>query len=220
MDLNGIGPGVAFLAGVLAFFSPCAMPLLPVYFSVLAGSAPRQAGRGVFLLNTFFFILGFSIVFILLGLSATAAGRYLLVNRLFMLKISGAFVIFFGLFLAGAFKLPFLLKEMRRELHFSKITPPAALLLGGAFSLGWTPCIGPVLSSVLIMAGSARSFRAGLWLLTAFSLGFALPFMALAAAADRASGLLKAVKGYLPFLQKAAGALLILMGVLLFFNRL
>jgi cytochrome c-type biogenesis protein len=220
MDLNGIGPGMALLAGVLAFFSPCVVSLLPVYFSVLAGSAQQQAGKGTFLLNTFFFITGFSAVFILLGLSATAAGRYLLVNRLFMLKVAGAFVIFFGLFLAGALKLPFLLKERRKELRFSNITPPAAFLLGGAFSLGWTPCIGPVLSSVLIMAGSARSFRAGLWLLTAFSLGFALPFMALAAVAERTSGLLKAVKGYLPLMQRAAGMLLILMGVLLFFDRL
>jgi cytochrome c-type biogenesis protein len=230
--LNDIGVWAAFAAGILAFFSPCVLPLLPVYVSVLAGSADEnyikngrsyigsRKKRSVLFINTVFFILGFSAVFILLGVSVTALSRYLLFNRLWLTKIAGAFVVFFGLFLLGAFNLPFLLKERRSEMHFEKVTPLSAFLLGNAFSLGWTPCIGPVLSSVLFMAGSTQNYLAGFWLLLVFSTGLAMPFLILALAADRAMGFLKVSQKYLPHLQKAAGVVLIIMGVLLYLNRL
>ena len=230
--MNDIGVWAAFVAGILAFFSPCVLPLLPVYVSVLAGSAGENyikngrsyigsgKKRSVLFINTVFFILGFSAVFILLGVSVTALSRYLLFNRLWLTKIAGAFVVFFGLFLLGAFNLPFLLKERRAEMHFEKVTPLSAFLLGNAFSLGWTPCIGPVLSSVLFMAGSTQNYVVGFWLLLVFSMGLAIPFLILALAADRAMGFLKVSQKYLPHLQKAAGVVLIIMGVLLYLNRL
>jgi len=219
--MNGIGVWAAFAAGILAFFSPCVLPVLPVYIGLLAGSGGGSGEkRGALLINTVFFILGFSAVFILLGVSVTALSRYLLINRLWLTKIAGAFVVFFGLLLLGAFNLPFLLRERRAEINVKKVTPVSAFVLGGAFSLGWTPCIGPVLSSILFMAGSTQNYLAGAWLLAVFSLGLAIPFFILSLAADKVLGLLKLSKKYLPYLHKAAGAILIIMGVLLFFDRL
>lgn len=221
MPLSQVTLGAAFLAGVLAFFSPCVLPLLPVYLSVLAGSNTyAKENKGPLLFNTGAFVIGFSLVFIALGLSVTAVSQYLLFNREVLVKIAGVFVVFLGLFLMGVFNLPFLMREHRQMVQFKTISPLSAFVLGSAFSLGWTPCIGPVLSSVLLMAGSTQSFTSGFWMLLMFSLGLAIPFMAIALLADRAMDFLKSAKKFMPYFQKAAGAVLIVMGILLYFNRL
>ena len=222
MPLSQVTIGAAFFAGVLAFFSPCVLPLLPVYLSVLAGSNNNHTkdNRGPLLLNTGAFVIGFSLVFIMLGLSVTAVSRYLIFNRDMLSKVAGIFVILLGLFLMGVFNLPFLMREHRREVNIKSISPISAFVLGSAFSLGWTPCIGPVLSSVLLMASSTQSFISGFWMLLVFSLGLAIPFMTLALLADKALGILKKAGKYMPYIQKVSGGVLVVMGILLFLNRI
>jgi cytochrome c-type biogenesis protein len=221
MNISNVSLGASFIAGLLAFFSPCVLPLLPVYLSVLAGSGVSSGvKRGSIIVNTGAFILGFSAVFALLGLSVTVISQYLVFNRPVVVKVAGVFVVVLGIFLLGVFNIPFMLKERRKQFHFKAINPFSAFILGCAFSLGWTPCIGPVLSSVLLMAGSTQSFKYGFLMLLLFSFGLALPFFILALAADRAKGFLNITKKYTPYFQKIAGVMLIIMGVLLFLNRL
>lgn len=209
----------AFVTGILTFFSPCVLPLLPVFFSIMAGSHGSKR-RETILVNTSFFVLGFASIFILLGLSITAISRYLLFNKDLIVKIAGAFVVFFGLFLMGIFEIPFLMQDHRKQINVKSVTPLSAFLLGTAFSLGWTPCIGPILSSVLIMAGSAKSVKVGSLLLVVFTLGFAIPFLVLSLFADKATKFLRTSSKYLPYIQKISGGILIVMGILLFTNQL
>lgn len=221
MNISNVSLGASFIAGLLAFFSPCVLPLLPVYLSVLAGSnVSSGVKRSSIIVNTGAFILGFSAVFALLGLSVTAISQYLVFNRPVVVKVAGVFVVILGLFLLGFFNIPFMLRERRKQIQFKAINPFSAFVLGCAFSLGWTPCIGPVLSSVLLMAGSTQSFKYGFFMLLIFSMCLALPFFILALAADRATSFLNITKKYTPYFQKAAGVMLIIMGVLLYLNRL
>lgn len=209
----------AFITGILTFFSPCVLPLLPVFFSIMAGSYAVK-NKKTLLVNTSFFILGFATIFILLGLSITAISHYLLFNKELIVKIAGTLVVFFGLFLMGVFEIPFLMQDHRKQINVKSVTPLSAFFLGVAFSLGWTPCIGPVLSSVLIMASSAKSIKIGSLLLVVFTLGFAIPFLVLSLFADKATKFLKISSNYLPYIQKISGGILIVMGVLLFTNQL
>jgi cytochrome c-type biogenesis protein len=172
MNISNVSLGASFIAGLLAFFSPCVLPLLPVYLSVLAGSnVSSGVKRSSIIVNTGAFILGFSAVFALLGLSVTAISQYLVFNRPVVVKVAGVFVVILGLFLLGFFNIPFMLRERRKQIQFKAINPFSAFVLGCAFSLGWTPCIGPVLSSVLLMAGSTQSFKYGFLMLLIFSMG-------------------------------------------------
>ncbi len=221
MDINNIGLSAAFIAGLLAFFSPCVLPLLPVYLSILAGSGVYASGKhSPIIINTSAFILGFSTVFVVLGLSVTAIGQYLILNRPILVRLSGILVMILGLFLLGVFNIPFLLRERRKRIKFEAINPVSAFILGCTFSLGWTPCIGPVLSSVLLMASSTQNFKYGFLMLLLFSFGLALPFFVLTLAADSVKNFLGITKKYTPYIQKVAGVMLIIMGILLFLNRL
>lgn len=221
--MNGISIGAAFAAGVFSFFSPCVVPLLPVYLSVLAGSGIQVDGackKRILLINTGSFVLGFTVIFMLLGLTVTAVGRFLLIHRELLVRISGILVVLFGMLVLEIIKLPVFMQEHRWQLNVAKMTPLSSFLLGNAFSLGWTPCIGPILSSVLFMAGSSQNFKAAVLYLLIFSIGMGLPFIIFATIADRALGWLKSHRAYLPLTQKFAGGMLIVMGILLFMNRL
>lgn len=221
MNMSQVSLGASFLAGLFAFLSPCVLPLLPVYLSILAGSGTSSSEKcSLIIVNTVAFIFGFSIIFTILGISVSAISQYLVFNRPIIVKIAGIFVVILGLFLLGIFNISFLLKEHRKQIRFKTINPLSAFILGCAFSLGWTPCIGPVLSSVLLMAGSTQSLKYGFLMLLVFSFGLALPFFILALAADRATVFLNIAKKYTPYFQKAAGIMLIIMGALLYLNRL
>ena len=220
MNISNVSLEPLLSLGCWHFFT-LVLPLLPVYLSVLAGSnVSSGVKRSSIIVNTGAFILGFSAVFALLGLSVTAISQYLVFNRPVVVKVAGVFVVILGLFLLGFFNIPFMLRERRKQIQFKAINPFSAFVLGCAFSLGWTPCIGPVLSSVLLMAGSTQSFKYGFLMLLIFSMGLALPFFILALAADRATSFLNITKKYTPYFQKAAGVMLIIMGVLLYLNRL
>lgn len=213
-----------FVQGLLSFFSPCVLPLVPLYVSYLAGGAKTvdedgtiRYPRGKVLLNTLFFVLGVSFTFFLLGFGFTALGRFFTDNRLWFARISGIIMILFGLYQFGVFghsdaierehRLPFRLDRFA-------MNPAVALLLGFTFSFAWTPCVGPTLGSVLLMAGSSGSSGAGLLLIGVYTLGFVLPFLVVGLFTGAVLGFFKKHGQVVRYTVKAGAVLLVLMGVM------
>lgn len=208
---------VAFAAGLASFLSPCVLPLIPVYVTYLTGgvgSDTKEKGLNWQLfLNALWFIFGFSAIFILLGASATYIGRLFLINQALFRKVAGVVIILFGLQTMGVFRIGLLQKEWRpglSKMGAKKGTQALrSLALGLAFGFGWTPCVGPVLGAILLYAGTSGTVASGIWLLTWYSLGLAVPFMAIALTLDRFG------PRYLPFLQRNSTTIKIITGLLL-----
>ena len=220
----GVPVLTVFLQGLLSFLSPCVLPLIPLYVSYLAGGA-RTVGedgtihypRGRVLLNTVFFILGISCTFLLLGFGFTAIGRFFSDSRVWFARISGLIMILFGLYQFGAFgRAGAIEREHRLPFRLDRLAmnPLTALLLGFTFSFAWTPCVGPTLGSVLLMAGSSGSSAAGLLLIGVYTIGFTLPFLAVGLATGAVLGFFKRHQGVVRWTVKIGAALLILMGVM------
>lgn len=216
---------VSFLAGLVSFLSPCVLPLVPVYVTYLTGGVgtDEQADRHRLLINALGFIIGFSTIFVILGASATLIGRFLLINQVLFRKIAGIVIVLFGLQTLGVFRINFLQREWRPGLQRTAPRKSADWLrsagLGLAFGFGWTPCVGPVLGSILVYASTAGTVAAGVWLLSWYSLGLALPFLVIALTMHSFGSY------YLPWLQRHAikiarltGVLLIILGCLVYFN--
>ncbi|MCL6590951.1 MAG: cytochrome c biogenesis protein CcdA [Firmicutes bacterium] len=214
---------MAFIGGLLSFLSPCILPVAPGYLGIISGASLQglgsgQGGAGVakgrMLAATVAFVLGFTVVFVALGLSSSYLGQLLRSNRMIIAQISGVIVVFLGLHQAGWLPIKWLYRERRVNMGRS-VGLGGAFLTGLAFSLGWTPCVGPVLAAILAVAGSQGGVGQGLLLLTVYSLGLALPFILLALAFERVSKGLNRIKPYLKYLEWASGLLLIGMGLLL-----
>lgn len=208
---------IAFGVGVLSFFSPCILPVLPGYFSYLAGASKEKDGSQK-RLKVFFvslaFVLGFSFVLIILGATASALSQLLLINKKFWQKIGGLIIIIFGLQTMGFLKWNFLRKG--RSFNFNKFIPwkkGKAFFAGSSFGLAWTPCIGPILGSILILAGQTRSLTQGVGLLAAYALGLSIPMLL--------SGFfltqLKVLQSR--YATTISGTILLILGSLLFFNQ-
>lgn len=217
--------GWVFLAGVLTFLSPCVLPLIPSYISYITGASLEelQAGKGVkraTAMHSLLFILGFSVVFILLGASATFVSGFLYQYQHWIRNVGGILIILFGLHLMGVLPLHLLLKEKRLQLRRKPVGYAGSFLVGAAFSIGWTPCVGPILASVLLYASSQVTVNQGILLLAAYSLGMGIPFFLSSLAFNRLLTSLKWLKKYLNLLEKLTGVLLILVGVLLMTNSL
>jgi cytochrome c-type biogenesis protein len=209
---------VAFAAGVFSFFSPCVWPLYPAYVAQAAA-----AGRAGAVPASAAFAAGFTAVFVALGASASALGHWLQAYQLPLQKVSGLLIVLLGLALAGI--LPEHWLGTPRALaapggRSGTGGPWSAALLGMAFAFGWTPCVGPVLASILLLASSTAHLLAGTGLLLAYSAGFAVPFLGLAALAARGARLLPGLGRWLPHLQRAGGLLLAVLGVLVFTGSL
>ena len=214
---------LVFLAGALSFFSPCVIPLIPIYMSYLAGNA-RQVlpdgqqcyRRGKVFLHTLFFVLGISFAFFLLGFSFSALGKFFHRYQTVISTVGGCMIIALGLYQLGVFRIGAL--EQERRMHVSmnlkKMNPLLALALGFTFSFAWTPCVGPALSSVLIMASSASTALTGNLLVLAYALGFVIPFLILGLFTARALNLLERHRKALKYTVKAGGVILILIGIL------
>ena len=217
-----------FLQGVLSFFSPCVLPLLPVYFGYLSGGAAVLNPDGTVrfdrvrvFLSTLFFVLGISTAFFLLGLGASAAGNALTKHQKLIMRIGGVIMILFGLYQSGLLgEWGFLAKERRLPLRFEthSVSPIMAFVFGFVFSFAWTPCVGPVLSSVLILA--AAEPEKGMVMILLYTLGFVIPFLLLGLFSETVLNLMKRHKGIMAFAVKAGGILMIVLGLLLFAGRL
>lgn len=211
-----------FLAGVLMFLAPCTLPLLPAYLGFLSGVTQVHVRDGVtpsdrvrILQNALMFVLGFTAVFTLFGMLAGVAGALLAPLRHVLVPLGGTVIIVFGLFMIGALKLDVLMKERRLRLPaiFTLGTPLSALLLGAAFAFGWTPCVGPILGTVLFYASSADTLLAGALLLTVFSLGFAVPFLLLALLISQSTRIVEIALPALRIVSILGGIILILLGL-------
>lgn len=214
-----------FLQGLLSFFSPCVLPLLPMYISYLSGGGRTVAEDGTIhykrsrvMLNTVFFVLGISFAFFLLGFGFTAAGQFFRENRLLLGRIGGILVILFGLYQLGLFgSVKFLNREHRLPFHLDKVAmnPLVALVLGFTFSFAWTPCVGPTLASVLLMATSSATAQ-GFLLIGVYTVGFVLPFLAVGLFTSTLLELFRKHRNVVKYTVKIGGALMVLMGVMMF----
>ena len=217
-----------FLQGLFSFFSPCVLPLLPVYFGYLSGvTAERNADgslrfdRGRIMINTLFFVLGISAAFFLLGLGASAAGSALIKHQKVITRAGGILMILFGLYQSGLLgEWGFLAKERRLPFRFETMTasPVTAFVFGFVFSFAWTPCVGPMLSSVLILA--AAESEKGMVMILFYTLGFVIPFLLLGLFSETVLNLVQKHKGVMRFTVKAGGVLMIALGLLLFSGKL
>jgi cytochrome c-type biogenesis protein len=212
-----LGVVVAFVAGLLSFLSPCVLPLVPSYVGFLTGmTLPEVAGRRrAALVHALLFVGGFSLVFILLGASATALGRALNYYQVWLQRIGGVLIILFGLACLGAFRLRPLSQERRLHLERKPVGYLGSALVGMAFAAGWTPCIGPVLGGILGLAATSGDVSRGMLLLAAYSAGLALPFLIAAAALDSFLEWFQRFRRYLPWVMRVSGVLLVLVGLLL-----
>ena len=218
----------AFAAGFLSFVSPCVLPLIPGYISFVSGvsvdemradTTPATSRLQVFLTSVAF-VIGFSLVFVALGASATAIGKFLFARLPLFSKIAGAVLIVFGLHTMGVFRLAFLETEKRVHSQRKPAGPLGAVLVGVAFAFGWTPCIGPILGGILAIAGSKNSVAEGVTLLAVYSLGLGIPFLLTSLAINQFFGAAKRVRRYYHAIELASGALLIVIGVLIISGQL
>jgi cytochrome c-type biogenesis protein len=222
---NGISFIFVFLEGILSFFSPCVIPLIPVYMSILAGGGKKIQEDGSVIydrkkvfLHTMFFVLGISFAFFILGMSFTALGSFFSGNKLLFTRLGGVLIVALGLFQLGIFDLNFLQKERKINLNLSnkEMNPILALIMGFTFSFAWTPCIGPALSSVLIMASGATSSFTGNMLVFVYAVGFLVPFLLLGLFTTQVLNFLKSKQKLLKYTIKAGGVILVIMGIMTF----
>ncbi len=211
----------AFGGGLASFLSPCVLPLVPAYLSHLVSNQAELGARRILLIRALAFVLGFSLVFVLLGASASLLGRVLNANKPLLREISGIAMIFFGLHMVGILKFDWLYREKRLDYTpGSGASLGSSFVLGLVFAAGWTPCIGPILASILMYAGSAATINQGIMLLISYSLGMALPFFLSALAAQGLGNKLRRFNRYLPIITKVSGVIMIIFGYLVFNNKL
>ena len=216
-----IGFGVAFGAGLLSFLSPCVLPLVPSYMSFLTGLGIDDMDRRRYstLVHAVIFILGFSSIFLVLGATATVLGQMALAYREWIARAGGVLIIVFGSYMLGMFGPSFLDRERRVHLATKPAGYAGTALVGVAFGAGWTPCIGPILGAVLIYTSTAADLNRGMLLLTAYSLGLAIPFLLAAMAVNRFVGFFARYRRYMMLVTRLGGVLLILVGLLMITNQ-
>lgn len=209
---------IALSAGLLSFLSPCVLPLVPPYLAYMSGVTVSDMGerRGKApLLPAVFFVLGLSTVFLLIGFAASALGRFFLINRDWFGIVGGLVVMVFGAHFIGVFRIGFLDRDMRFEARTQGGSAFGAYLLGLAFAFGWTPCIGPILGSILTIAASEASLSRGTALLLAYSLGLGIPFLAVAAFFPRLTGVMGYLRRNMERIERIMGLLLWTIGLML-----
>lgn len=215
----------AFLAGIISFISPCVLPLVPAYISIMSGSSleelrgdPSAKTRSKVLISSLAFIFGFSVVFILLGATATALGNFLLMQMKVIRYIAGGIIIIFGLHLTGVFRIKFLLYEQRINKKASKVSIGSTFLIGMAFAFGWSPCLGPILAGILGIAAMQEHVSQGILLLSVYSLGLGLPFFLTALATNYFIGIFDKIKKHMRAVELTSGIFLMIIGLLIIFD--
>jgi cytochrome c-type biogenesis protein len=214
--------GGALVAGLLSFVSPCVLPLVPPYLCYiggvsldqLTGDAPESVARHRIALSAFAFVLGFSTVFVILGATASAVGRLVASHLDVLAIVAGAIIIVMGLHFLGIFKLDLLHRQKRVEVGSHPSGPLGAYVIGLAFAIGWTPCIGPVLAAILAIAGSEQTVARGAALLAVYSLGLGIPFVVAGFFAGAFMHFMRRFRGHVGTVEKAMGAFLVVTGIL------
>ena len=218
---SGVSAAIAFVAGLLSFLSPCVLPLIPSYVGFLTGMTAEEIGtrRGAALLHAVWFVAGFSLIFVLLGASASALGSLMRDWETWLGRIGGVLVIVFGLYLLGVLRPAFMERERRLHLATKPLGYLGSAAVGIAFGAAWTPCVGPILGAILTLAAARSSVGDGMVLLGWYALGLAVPFLLTAVALERFLSWFKRFRPYLAWVERVSGAILIILGILLITDR-
>ncbi len=219
MNLTILG---VFTAGVVSFLSPCIIPLIPMYVGFLAGDLDKDGNTNKkrLLINSIAFLIGLMLVYALLGATATQLGRFLRINNNVLIKVAAGFIIFFGIFQLGLVSPNFMNKNMNFKFKGKSGKLGSAFLLGMAFSFGWSPCIGPVLGSVMALVASSKSLNLGILYLSIYSVGFSIPFLLTTFLIEPVMKLVeKSDKGF-KILKIVTGLMMIALGVLMWMNKI
>lgn len=223
--MSEVGILSALLGGLLTFLAPCTFPLIPAYIGFLAGGGsreqllePKELQRRI-MLNALLFVLGFTSVFVFFGLISGSLGTFFALNRLLFARIGGAIVVLFGLFMLRIIRLPSLFKGKNVPAFLTPGRPSSAFFLGFFFGFGWSPCLGPILGTILFLAGSGGTASYGAFLLLCYSLGLAIPFLIVAYLYGTTFSYVIAFQKYLPVVEKVAGVFLIVIGVMLMIGQ-
>jgi cytochrome c-type biogenesis protein len=219
---------IVFIAGLLSFLSPCVLPLVPGYIAFVAGipvdeiTGNRWKGRqmATAMLSSSLFVIGFSVVFVLLGATATWLGALLTQRLQLLTTFAGVVIIFFGIHQIGIFKFSFLMSTKQIDLPADKLGRFKAPLLGAAFAFGWTPCVGPILGAILTYAATMDTVNRGVILLIVYSAGLGIPFLLTTVAMRFSLKFYSKIKKHMNFIQKLSGAILILFGILIITGKL
>ncbi|MBV9440975.1 MAG: cytochrome c biogenesis protein CcdA [Candidatus Eremiobacteraeota bacterium] len=219
--MNSVNVATAFLAGLVSFVSPCVLPLIPAYLSFLTGSSLEElkaqsdaASRARVMLHALAFVAGFTVVFMAIGLSASAVGSLLASYKDWIARFGGAVVILLGLNMLGLFKIPALMMDKRLQIRSANRSFFASFLVGIGFAAGWSPCVGPILSGIILLASQEHYARAA-FLLFVYSMGLAVPLLITAGAITQSLGALGRVKRYLGAIEVGAGAFLVAAGLVI-----
>ena len=217
----------SFIAGFLSFISPCVLPLIPGYISFISGltleemqgTAATETSRSRVLAASLAFVLGFTVVFVAAGASATALGRFLYEHAPIVEKIAGTLLVVFGLHMMGVFRIRLLESDKRIHTQKKPAGPLGAFLVGTAFAFAWTPCIGPILGGILAMASSRNSVGEGMQMLAAYSLGLGVPFLLTSVAINQFFTAAAKIRRHYRLIELISGGLLIVVGLLIFFDQ-
>lgn len=214
---------IVFIEGILSIFSPCILPILPIYLSMLSNSSVDELRNskfrsGTLIKNTIFFALGISTTFFILGSSISALSTFLNANKNIIMIIGGIIIIFMGLFYLGIIKLDLLNREKRLNVNYKTMSPVSAFVLGFTFSFGWTPCIGPILASVLVMASTSDNLFTSNLLIAIYTLGFILPFIIASIFYGKLFKKFDSVKKYMNEIKKISGIFIIIAGIVMLAN--
>lgn len=223
MDFASVSLPVAFGAGFLSFFSPCILPMIPVYIMYITGinvEDELEKKRLFALSRTIGFVIGFTIIFMIMGTSASFLGRLFVRNKDIFTKVSGFLIVLFGLKMTGLINLNFLNREKKVKAPKQIKTWLGSVLLGMAFAAGWTPCFGPVLASILIYAGGSSTLARGVYLLLAYSIGMAVPFILTSLFINQFSVFMKKTENIMKYIPIISGVVMIIFGLLVFFNKM
>ncbi len=223
MNLENVSLSIAFGAGFLSFFSPCILPLVPVYIMYITGiSVEEEINQSKLLAfkRTMGFVLGFTIIFMMMGTSAGFLGKIFIRNREIFSKISGILIMIFGFNMMGILNLNILKLEKRLKAPKKMTNWFSSILMGMAFAAGWTPCFGPVLASILVYAGSSATVSKGVYLLLIYSIGMAIPFILTSLFINTFNRFIQKAERFIPYIPKISGFIMIVFGVLVFFNKI
>lgn len=225
-DSVSVSLGLAFVAGLVSFLSPCVLPIVPSYVTFITGmtldemsTGGRRAARTRAALHAVLFVLGFGIVFVALGATATALGSALRRSLPLLQQIGGVVIAAFGLYLMGVLRFSWLMRERRVHLASKPAGMAGTVLVGVAFGAGWTPCVGPVLASILLYAGARATMARGMLLLGSYALGLGIPFLVAAVGFNWFLAGTQRLRRWLRPIEITAGVLLVLVGVMLFTGR-